>query len=256
MKVTFLGTGTSMGIPMIGCNCIVCNSDDPKDRRLRTSVWIENDGMNIIIDTGIDFRQQALREKLPLVDAVLFTHHHVDHIFGLDELRPINFLQKRTVKIYATAGTLEYLKRIYPYVFEGNHCPSDIPKIDYYAIDTKPFNINKLSILPISLIHGDMPVLGFRIGNFAYCTDVNKIPWKSYQHLKNLDVLVLGALRNSPHPTHFTLAEAVAEANKIGAKRTYFVHMSHELTHQQMMKQLPENAQPAFDGLTIELESI
>lgn len=254
MKVTFLGTGTSMGIPMIGCRCKVCNSDDPKDKRLRTSVWIENEGMNIVIDTGIDFRQQALREKIPVIDAVLFTHHHVDHIFGLDELRPINFIQKQTVEIYATAETLEYLKRIYPYVFDENHCPSDLPKIDYNTIDTKPFTINKMSVIPIRLYHGDMPVLGFRIGDFAYCTDVSKIPLESYPLLKNLDVLVLGALRHRPHPTHFTLDEAIAEAKKIGARRTYFVHMSHELAHEKMLKKVPKNTQPAFDGQTIELE--
>lgn len=254
MKVTFLGTGTSMGIPMIGCKCQVCQSDDPKDKRLRTSVWIENEGMSIVIDTGIDFRQQALREKIPVVDAVLFTHHHVDHIFGLDELRPINFLQGRIVEIYATVGTLEFLKRIYPYVFDENHCPSDIPQINHYVIDTIPFNINKLSVLPIPLYHGDLPVLGFRIGNFAYCTDVSRIPQESYPLLEDLDILVLGALRQRPHPTHFTLDEAIAEAEKIGARRTYFVHMSHELAHEQMLRQLPKNAQPAFDGLKIHIE--
>jgi phosphoribosyl 1,2-cyclic phosphate phosphodiesterase len=253
MEVTFLGTGTSMGIPMIGCRCETCSSPDPRDKRLRTSVWIHYNDKHVIIDSGIDFRQQALEQRIPSIDAVLFTHHHVDHIFGLDELRPINFLQNKTVIAYGTAQTKEHLKRVYPYVFEGHNCPSDVPKIEYRIFDNTPFKIDDLEIIPIPLFHGELPVTGFRLGSFAYCTDVSRIPKESYELLRDLDVLVLGALRNSPHPTHFTLTEAVEEARNINAAKTYFVHMSHELRHKNMLEQLPVNMAPAFDGLKISL---
>lgn len=253
IEVTFLGTGTSMGIPMIGCRCATCSSSDPRDKRLRTSVWIQHNDKHIIIDSGIDFRQQALEHRIPSIDAVLFTHHHVDHIFGLDELRPINFLQQKTVIAYGTEQTKEHLKRVYPYVFEGHNCPSDVPKIEYRIFDNRPFQIDDLEIIPIPLFHGELPVMGFRLARFAYCTDVSRIPKESYDLLKDLDVLVLGALRNSPHPTHFTLAEAVEEARRIEAAKTYFVHMSHELRHKSMLEQLPPNMEPAYDGLTITL---
>jgi len=251
MKVTFLGTGTSMGIPMIGCHCDTCLSSDPHDKRLRTSVWIHKNEKHIIIDTGIDFRQQALRHRIPSIDAVLFTHHHVDHIFGLDELRPINFLQKKTVQIFGTSETREQLRRVYPYVFEAGNCPSDVPKIEYQCFGNNPFAFENIAITPIPLYHGKLPVMGFRIDNFAYCTDVSRIPKSSYERLENLDVLVLGALRDSPHPTHFTLNEAVEEARRIAARQTYFVHMSHELSHKEMVSRLPGNMKPAFDGLKI-----
>ena len=254
MEVTFLGTGTSMGIPMIGCSCKTCSSVDPRDKRLRTSAWIKHNDRHIIIDCGIDFRQQALLNNVPSVDAVLFTHHHVDHIFGLDELRPINFLQQKTVIAYGTEQTKEHLKRVYPYVFEGHNCPSDIPKIEYRTIDRTPFQIDDLKFIPIPLFHGELPVMGFRLNRFAYCTDVSRIPEESYDLLSDLDVLVLGALRNSPHPTHFTLTEAVKEALRIDAKKTYFVHMSHELCHENMLEQLPPTMEPAYDGLKISFE--
>ncbi len=253
MEVTFLGTGTSMGIPMIGCRCDTCTSSDTRDNRLRTSVWIQKKKKNIIVDTGIDFRQQALRYAIPTLDAVLFTHHHVDHIFGLDELRPIHFLQNKMVKVFGTSETREHLLRVYPYVFDAGNCPSDVPKIEYHTFSNEPFTFNDIKIIPIPLFHGNLPIMGFRLDNFAYCTDVSRIPQSSYSLLENLDVLVLGALRDSPHPTHFTLSEAVDEAQKIAARRTYFVHMSHELSHQEMLNRLPAQMEPAFDGLKITL---
>ncbi len=253
MKITFLGTGTSMGIPMIGCNCATCRSTDERDKRLRASVWIEADEKNIIIDTGIDFRQQALKMNIPGIDAVLFTHHHADHVFGMDELRPVNFLQKKTVQIYATETTINHLKRIYPYVFDGRTCPSDIPKIDYHIFGAETFSIGSLPVQPVPLLHGHLPVMGFRIGSFAYCTDVSRIPDESYGLLQDLEVLVLGALRDRPHPTHFTLEEAVKEARKIKAARTYLIHMSHELSHRNMLERLPDKIGPAYDGLQLDL---
>ena len=254
MRVTFLGTGTSMGIPMIGCKCKVCQSKDPKDKRTRTSVWIEADGINIIIDTGIDFRQQALREKISTVDAVLFTHHHVDHIFGLDELRAINFLQKKSVAIYSSERTYQHLKRVYKYVFDDSCYPSDTPQIDHELIDEDPFPLYNIEIIPIPLLHGKLPLFGFRIGQFAYCTDVSHIPAESYDLLQDLDVLVLGALRDRSHPTHFTIQQAKEEAQKIGAKMTYLVHMSHEVGHRELVDRLPDDVQPSFDGLRLNVK--
>jgi phosphoribosyl 1,2-cyclic phosphate phosphodiesterase len=253
MRITFLGTGTSMGIPMIGCQCKTCTSTDLRDTRLRTSLWIEVGNKNIVIDTGIDFRIQALKWKIQTVDVVLYTHHHVDHIFGLDELRPINFLQKKTVQVYSNAHTLKELKRVYPYVFDGKRCPSDIPKIDHNIFNNKPFRIDGIDIIPIPLLHGSLPIVGFRIGSVAYCTDVSFIPDESYSLLKDLDILILGALRDTPHPTHFNLKEAEEEARKVGAKSTYFVHISHELNHSAMLQRLPAGIEPAYDGLQINL---
>lgn len=253
MRITFLGTGTSMGIPMIGCQCRVCQSDNPKDERSRTSVWLEVKGVSLIIDTGIDFRQQALRNSIHTIDAVLFTHHHVDHIFGLDELRAINFLQKKSVHIYSNANTYKHLKRVYQYVFDDSCHSSDIPRIEHHLIDLNPFSIKRVKITPIEIFHGDLPILGFRIGDFAYCTDISYFPPKSYHLLKGLKVLVLGALRKRSHPTHFTIDEAVSEAKKIKAEKTYFVHMSHEVGHQELVEKLPHNIQPAYDGLMLNI---
>ncbi|RQW05476.1 MAG: MBL fold metallo-hydrolase [Calditrichaeota bacterium] len=248
MKITFLGTGTSMGIPMIGCSCSTCQSTDSRDKRTRTSVWIRTGGQNIIIDTGIDFRLQALRHNIRSVDTVLFTHHHVDHIFGMDELRPINFLQKKTVDIYAMPETVVHLKRIYPYVFDGYCGHSDTPRINCYEIGSGVFTANSIPVTPIPLFHGSLPIIGYRIGSFAWCTDVSAIPPESYDLLRDLDVIVLGALRDRPHPNHFTLDQAVHEAQKIRAKQTLFVHMSHEVSHKEMLKRFPEGIQPAYDG--------
>jgi phosphoribosyl 1,2-cyclic phosphate phosphodiesterase len=251
MQVTFLGTGTSMGIPMIGCECEVCKSTDEKNKRLRTSVWIQKEDINIIIDTGIDFRQQALRANINTIDAVLFTHHHVDHVFGLDDLRPINCMQKKRVQVFSNQHTYNHLERIYRYVFKNACHYSDIPEIDFKLIEDQSFTFRNIKIIPIPVIHGELTILGFRIGNFAYCTDVSVIPESTYSLLTGLDILVLGALRNRPHPTHFTINKAVEEAKKIGARRTYLVHLSHEIEHVSLEKSLPQDIQPAYDGLVL-----
>ncbi len=253
LHITFLGTGTSMGVPMIGCDCAVCRSDDPRDRRLRASVWLQVNGSSIIVDAGIDFRQQALRAGISTVDAVLVTHHHVDHIFGLDDLRPINFREKKPVRLYATAECLQHIKRIYSYVFDGYPHKSDVPVLEPHLFGREPFRVRGITVTPIPLLHGDLPIVGFRIGDFAYCTDVSEILQESYPLLTDLQVLVLGALRQRPHPNHFTIDQAVAEARKIGARQTYLVHMGHTVSHRELEQKLPAHIQPAYDGLELEI---
>lgn len=256
MRIVFIGTGTSTGVPMVGCRCEVCRSSDRRDRRLRTSLWMELDGYHLIIDSGIDLRQQMIKYQIPTVDAILFTHHHVDHIFGLDEIRPVNFLQRKTVDIHASAHTIEHLKRIYPYIFNGEPCLSDIPKIRHHLFENSEFLVHNQLVVPIPLLHGDLPIAGFRIHNFAYCTDVSQIPETSYDLLTGLDVLVLGALRERPHPHHFTLQQAVKEAEKIKAERTYLIHISHELGHQYLLQKLPAGIEPSYDGMVLDLPGV
>ncbi len=253
MQITILGTGTSMGVPMIGCSCSTCRSEDIRDKRTRTSAWIRTADQNIIIDTGIDFRTQALTHNIRSVDSVLFTHHHVDHIFGMDELRPINFLQKKTVSIYASAETVAHLQRIYPYIFNGENCPRNIQRINCHMLKKEEFMAGPVPVTPVPLLHGPLQILGFRVGKFAWCTDVSSIPAESYTILEDLDVLVLGALRDKPHPNHLTLDQAVEEARKIGARRTLFIHFSHEISHQEMLDRLPQDIRPSYDGLQLEL---
>lgn len=254
MKITFLGTGTSMGIPMLGCHCAVCRSSDPRDKRLRASVWLQAGNRHLIIDTGIDFRQQALRAGIPTVDAVLFTHHHVDHIFGLDELRAFNIRQGKDIPIYAREETMGCIRRVYKYIFDGEEKESDIPRIEAHVIDETPFLVRGIPVTPISLWHGSLPIFGYRIGNFAYCTDVSRIPDRSVERLQGLDVLVLGALRHRPHPTHFTIEQAVEAARTIGARQTYLTHMSHAVSHRELAESLPPEIQPARDELSIEID--
>lgn len=243
-----------MGVPMLGCNCRVCRSDDPRDKRLRASVWIQTRGKHLIIDTGIDFRQQALRAGIPTVDAVLFTHHHVDHIFGLDEVRPFTLQQKKAVTIFCSHTTCGEVKRVYQYIFQQEKPESDIPQIIPVTFDDRPFRFADISIQPIPVFHGKLPINGFRIGSFAYITDVSAIPEPSYSLLKGVDVLVLGALRHRPHPTHFTIDQAVEAARRIGARQTFLTHMSHGVSHRELVQSLPSTIAPAYDGLRIETE--
>ncbi len=253
MKITFLGTGTSQGVPVIGCECEVCRSLDYRDKRLRVSVFIEVDGKNLVIDTGPDFRQQMLRERVSKLDAVLLTHSHKDHIAGLDDVRAFNFIQKQGMPIYGTNHTLEQIKREYYYAFEGDKYPG-IPVLNLYEITDTEFSIDEIKITPLPVMHMKMPVLGFRVGDFSYITDANFIPEATYEKLKGTKVLVLNALQKDSHVSHFTLDEAVVQAKKIGAEQTYFTHMSHKIgLHQQVSKELPSEIALAHDGLSVTL---
>ncbi len=253
-KLIFLGTGTSSGIPTIGCNCDVCKSDDPKDKRLRTSVFIKSvQGTNILIDITPDFRQQMLQNNISDIDAVLLTHQHFDHIGGFDDIRAFNYKYKRKIPFYALENTFNSLKKTFYYAFEPvEQLGGGIPIIEENSIkDDNKILIKELEITPIPLMHGKMQVLGFRLANLAYCTDVNKIPESSYELLKNLNILILDALRYHPHSTHFNLEEALIEIQKIKPQKAYLIHMAHQIKHQVCQSELPKNVYLAYDGLTI-----
>ncbi len=251
MKVTFLGTGTSQGVPVIGCQCEVCRSLDYRDKRLRTSVHIETDGHSIVIDTGPDFRQQMLRERIQKLDFVVFTHSHKDHTAGLDDVRAFNFKQNMDMPLYGTAPVLNQLKTEYYYAFLEKKYPGT-PQLQLHEIDENPFNVKGLEIIPLPVTHLHLPVLGFRIGSFSYITDANYIPPETFKKLEGSETLVLNALQKEPHISHFNLDEAVAIAQKIGAKKTYFTHISHKLgLHKKVSEELPENIELGYDGLII-----
>jgi phosphoribosyl 1,2-cyclic phosphate phosphodiesterase len=251
IKVTFLGTGTSQGVPMIACNCEVCTSADINDKRLRSSILIETAKTRIIIDSGPDFRQQLLREKIKRLDAVVFTHEHKDHIAGLDEVKAFNFLNKIRMPVYATEYVNKALHREFAYIFAESKYPG-IPQIDVFDVDDESFTIGDITLEPINVLHYQLPVKGFRVNNFAYITDANFISESEKQKLKHLDVLVLNALRREPHVSHFTLEEAVLLAKELKPRKTYFTHISHQLgLHDVVNKELSTNMELAMDGLQI-----
>lgn len=253
MKVTFLGTGTSQGVPVIACSCAVCTSLDYRDKRLRTSIHVAINGLSLVIDTGPDFRQQMLREKIKKLDAVLFTHSHKDHIAGLDDVRAYNFLQNMDMPVYGNRETLAQLRTEFYYAFEKNKYPG-IPQLQLHEINTTPFDVRGVEVIPLPVRHLHLPVLGFKINNFSYITDANHIPDETYQLLKGTEVLVLNALQKDKHVSHFNLSEALDVAQKIGAARTFFIHISHKLGHHQdVEKELPQSVALAYDGLVIDL---
>lgn len=253
MKVTFLGTGTSQGVPVITCTCEVCQSLDYRDKRLRSSIYIEAENTKIVVDTGPDFRQQMLRERIKWIDAVLFTHAHKDHTAGLDDIRSFNFHQKKEMPIYGQPATLEQIKNEFSYVFAEHKYPG-IPQVSLNSIENKPFQINEVEILPIEVLHHKLTVFGYRIGTFTYITDANQISDEEKEKIKGSDVIVLNALQKEPHISHFTLDEAVALLTEMQPKEGYLTHISHKLgKHTQVSKELPENISLAYDGLKIEI---
>lgn len=253
MIITFLGTGTSQGVPVIACECAVCTSADKHDKRLRSSVLIEVDGTVMVIDSGPDFRYQMLRAQVKHLDAVLFTHEHEDHIAGLDDIRAFNFTQQSPMEVYATNHVQEALKREFSYVFAQYKYPG-IPQLNLHTIGNSPFRVGSVEVIPISVLHYKLPVLGFRVEDFTYITDAKTIAATEIEKIKGSRILVVNALQKEAHISHFTLAEAIAFAKKIGAEKTYFTHISHRLgKHDDISKELPPSVELAYDGLKIEI---
>ncbi len=254
MKVRFLGTGTSQGIPVIGCDCDTCISDDFRDKRLRTSAFLEINGFNILIDVGPDFRQQMLTANIRKLDAVLLTHEHNDHMIGADDLRPFNFRQRKDMPIYAELKVLDEIKDRFKYAFIPHPYPG-IPKFSLREVnENQNFLLNGIEIIPIRIMHGDLPIFGYRIGDFCYLTDVKTIPEEEFLKLENIKVLVLNALRREQHHSHLTLDEAIALSKKINPEKTYLLHFSHDLGKtKDWEKFLPSNIFPAYDQLVIDI---
>jgi phosphoribosyl 1,2-cyclic phosphate phosphodiesterase len=252
-SILVLGSGTSVGVPMIGCTCKVCQSSDPHDKRLRPSVLLKLGAKRILIDTTPDLRYQALRASIERLDAVLYTHSHADHILGLDDIRPFNFLQRHDIPIFLSAETLRTLESVFAYVFENAPTESSRPRLTPHVFDTEPFDVAGVEITPIRLAHGKSTVHGFRFGDCAYLTDHNGIPEESLERLQGLDVLFLDALRHNPHPTHSTVEQSLKTVEILKPKRAYFTHISHDLMHATLEERLPENVHLAYDELEIEI---
>jgi phosphoribosyl 1,2-cyclic phosphate phosphodiesterase len=260
LRVTVLGCGTSTGVPLIQCQCAVCTSADPKNKRLRASLWIEANGKSILVDVSPDFREQALRTKIPRIDAVILTHPHYDHIGGMDELRSYNFIQKgEVIPVYGHDWSVRELKSRLPYLFSNGKVEGGgIARVNLieFDINTPELDIAGIPITPIALNHGSDQVCGYRIDTFAYLTDCHHIPDAAFSKLKNLDVLILDCLRLSKHDTHLNFDRAMEYAQKIGAKSTIFTHMSHDFDYESFSKTLPKNFALAYDGLIIDIKEV
>lgn len=263
MKVTVLGSGTSSGVPFIACDCAVCRSTDPKDRRTRPSILIEFSEpgpsafaqavRSVLVDTSTDLRMQALANNVRRVDAILFTHSHADHVLGLDDVRRFNQIQKAPIACYGNRGTLADIRQTFSYVFQPpKQRGGGLPQLSLFEL-AGPFSLGGVEIVPVPLFHGVLPVLGFRIGSFAYLTDCNSIPDASFALLDGVKVVVIDALRERPHPTHFTVDEALAAVSRMGAERAYLTHITHDLSHATTSARLPAGVEMAYDGLVLDL---
>ncbi len=251
LSITVLGSGTSAGVPTIGCHCAVCTSGDPRDNRLRPSIIIDYDGRGILIDTTPDFRQQALRAKIQRVDAILFTHSHADHIMGLDDVRPFNFRQGGVIPIYGSEQTMSDIQRAFRYIFDPGETESSRPRLIPHVFNGEPIDLFGLSFSPLRLHHGKGTVYGFRFGSAAYLTDHSAIPPESMGKLTGLDVLFVDALRHRPHPTHSTVERSLQTVEELRPKDAYFTHICHDLPHAETEKKLPLNVHLAYDGLEL-----
>ncbi|MFP5287229.1 MAG: MBL fold metallo-hydrolase [Thermoanaerobaculia bacterium] len=253
LRVTMLGSGTSTGVPVIGCPCEVCQSDDPRNKRWRTGLKLEVEERIVLVDTPTDLRAQALRFGLPRVDAVLFTHSHADHIFGLDDVRIFNFRQRAAIPCYGSEPTLTNIRRIFAYVFEATQEGGGKPQLDLIAV-REPFEVMGLRVVPIPVWHGDTEVFGYRIGRFAYVTDCNLIPETSYRLLEGVEILILDALRYRPHSTHFSVEQAMEAAARIGARRTILTHLAHEVDYGAPKVPLAPGVELGYDGLAFDVD--
>lgn len=253
VRLTMLGSGTSMGVPSLGCGCRVCRSEDPHDNRTRPSILLSADGRNILIDTSPDFRQQALRAGLGRLDAVVYTHGHADHILGLDDIRPFNMKQHERLPVYANQETLKTLRRTFAYIFDDGPTMSSVPEVELREI-TGPFEAAGVRFQPVPVRHGNTEVLGFRFGRAAYVTDFSEIPAASMELLRGLDDLILDALRDRPHPMHSTVGNSLEIVRLLGPRRAWFTHICHDLPHEETNARLPENVRLGYDGLTFEVE--
>lgn len=252
MKITFLGTGTSTGVPEVGCQCEVCTSTDKRDWRLRTSVLIETEGKHILLDCGPDFRWQMIRNKSYRLDAVIISHEHYDHVGGLDDLRP--FCREKGIDLYAEENVVKAIETRMPYAFREHKYPG-VPDLHLHSITGKPFLAAGIPVIPIRVMHGKLPIFGYRIGKMAYITDVKYLPEEEFEKLKGLDVLIITALRKEPHPAHESLDEALENIKRIQPKEAYLIHMSHRIgLHARVEKELPPHVHYAYDGLTVYTE--
>lgn len=253
MRITVLGCGTSTGVPIIGCHCEVCASQDIKNKRTRSSLLIQAQNKNILIDTSTDLRHQSLANGLERIDAVLFTHHHADHIHGIDDLRAFNLAQRASIPCFASLKTVQRIESIFNYIFNNNSSDESWkPDLDISAIDG-PFDLFSIKIEPVEVLHGKNLILGFRIGKLSYVTDCSEIPDCSYEKLYGTELLILGALRHKPHPTHFTVAQALEASSRIGAKRTVLTHLSHSIDYEKESAELPKGVELAYDGMRMEI---
>ncbi|MCR6720461.1 MAG: MBL fold metallo-hydrolase [Chitinophagaceae bacterium] len=253
LQIRFLGTGTSSGVPMIGCGCQVCHSTDPRDTRLRSSILVSSDTTTLVVDTGPDFRYQMLRENVKSLDAVLFTHPHKDHLAGLDDIRAFNYIQQRPIDVYADALTEEAVRRDFYYAFSDTRYPG-IPELNMHPISLEDFVVGDIPVTPILVWHLKMPVMGFRFGNFTYITDANRIDPSEKEKIKGSEVMVVNALRREKHISHFTLQEAIDLVKELGVPKAYFTHISHQLgKHEDIRKELPEGIELAYDRLVINM---
>lgn len=257
MRLTLLGTGTSMGVPQIGCSCAVCRSEDPRDQRTRTSALIEVDGSTILIDTPPELRLQLLRSRIQRVDAVLYTHHHADHVHGIDDLRSFSLKQHFSLPLYGPAETIDHLGHAFNYIFDGSIIPIDgtsKPSLTRHVLEPDiPVQIAGVAVLPLRFEHGNATVFGYRIGDVAYLTDIKRVSEENRLHLQGLKVLVLNALWWRDHPTHLSIGDAIAVAQLLGAERTYLTHLTHETGHRELLAKLPAGVEPGHDGLALEI---
>lgn len=251
--LTVLGSGTSMGVPTIGCTCAVCHSSDPRDRRTRPSILLEFGGKVVLIDTTPDFREQAIREKIRQIDAVIYTHTHADHILGIDDLRPLSYHRHGKIPLYARPEAADFLRTMFRYIFDADYKFGGLARLELKPIDGE-FQLFGQRFEPIPIIHGETEIYGYRFGSAAYLTDFNQIPESSFPRLQNLDVLFLDGLRHTPHPTHSTVKNSIQIADRLQAKRVFFTHICHDLPHEATNAALPPHVRLSYDGMKLEFE--